>query len=668
MNAAIEPVTSGAPAEHYRAEIDGLRGIAVLAVVGYHAFPDHFPGGFIGVDVFFVISGFLITSIITRQLRTSTFTFRQFYARRIRRIFPALLLVLLASLLFGTLALLPDELAELGKHAASAAAFSSNFTLWQESGYFDRAAETKPLLHLWSLGIEEQFYVLWPLLFLLLWQRQQQAALGVLILTLASFAVGIGIGRDNPDASFYFPFARFWELGLGCLLAIVRESPPPLVRRLDSLQLGPRGAAIVATAHAALPCIGIGLIATGIFLFDHKTDFPGWAALAPTLGALCVLSAPDCWLQRRILASTSLVLLGTISYPLYLWHWPFLSFAIILESGTPRVLVRVIAVAASVALAWLTYKYFERPIRARRDAQAITALVAGLAILGITGLVMHAARGLPDRFAFTMRTIEPSPRTNTLCLRNFAEEIDFNYCKSTRAEPPLAVFLGDSRTQAIYDGVVDLLGAHHSLTLLARGGCPPMLNVDLHQESKACDAAWRTFIKYVADAKPAMVVLVGGGANLLKPVVAERGGDRLESRKHALERGLRALITTLQRTSRVIFVLEMPHFPSSPTCVARRIQLPGSQCSPTTRRSDVEAKLAPYNDLVRSIQADTPQLVVIDSISALCDAARCSQTLASGDVLYSDRLHLSTAGGRHFARESALVPILSLGLSGRSEN
>lgn len=230
MNAEANSASSGTPqaerargAEHYRADIDGLRAIAVLAVVGFHAFPDYFPGGFVGVDVFFVISGFLISSIIFREVGRSTFRLPQFYARRIRRIFPALLIVLVACLLFGWFALLPDELEHLGKHVAAAATFVSNLALWQESGYFDRAAELKPLLHLWSLGVEEQFYLVWPMLLLLLWKRQQNIAITIVLLTLTSFMLSIALGQQSPSANFYFPFSRFWELGLGCLLAVVKE-------------------------------------------------------------------------------------------------------------------------------------------------------------------------------------------------------------------------------------------------------------------------------------------------------------------------------------------------------------------------------------------------------------------------------------------------------------
>src|SRR4051812_36127322 len=209
MSAAAKALHSGLAdqprvliAEYYRAEIDGLRGIAVLAVIGFHAFPDYVPGGFVGVDVFFVISGFLISSIILRQLSRSQFTIADFYSRRIRRIFPALLVILTACLLFGGLVLLPNELEQLGKHIGSAVLFASNFTLWFESGYFDTTAEFKPLLHLWSLGIEEQFYLLWPMLLLLLWRRPRMIRLSVALLTLGSFVLCLIVGSRSSVANF----------------------------------------------------------------------------------------------------------------------------------------------------------------------------------------------------------------------------------------------------------------------------------------------------------------------------------------------------------------------------------------------------------------------------------------------------------------------------------
>lgn len=675
MNAESSAVRSGtqqagrAPgAEYYRADIDGLRAIAVLAVIGFHAYPDYFPGGFVGVDVFFVISGFLISSIILRQLRRSTFTLSEFYARRIRRIFPALVTVLPACLLFGWFALLPDEFEHLGKHVASAATFVSNFTLWQESGYFDRTAELKPLLHLWSLGIEEQFYLVWPMLLLLLWKRQQNIGITIVLLTMASFVLSVALGHEKPTANFYFPFSRFWELGVGCLLAIVKESPGSMKGWFDEDHVpGSRYILLRSCAHSLLPIVGIGLIGAAIFLFDRRTAFPGWAALVPTAGAMCVICVRgDSWFQRRIMACAGLVLIGTISYPLYLWHWPILSFATILESGTPGSIIRVVGVLLSIALAWLTFRFFERPVRAHRGTRVALTLAGGLSIFGVVGLAIYAAAGFRDRFDFDVRAIQPEPRTNSLCVDSFPEHRDFNYCKSTSSAPPVAVFLGDSRAQGVYDGVVALVGTGHPLTLLGRGGCPPLLNVLLHYtdeqdtDEQGCNDVWNAFVEYVEDVKPPVVVLVGGGSSLLQGSAAtlEVQDGHFQTREEAFRQGLRELIAALQKTSRVIYVREIPRFDSAPSCFLRRISLPGSHCSPSVVRSTVEEAMASYNRIVDEIQGELPELRVVDSISALCDAKVCSQKLRSGEIIYSDARHLSPAGGRHFARTSGLSSMM----------
>lgn len=670
MNAASNAVCPGtqrterAPgAEYYRADIDGLRGVAVLAVVGFHAYPAYFPGGFVGVDVFFVVSGFLISSIILRQLRRSTFTLAEFYARRIRRIFPALVIVLPACLLFGWFALLPDELEHLGKHVAAAATFVSNFALWQESGYFDRAAELKPLLHLWSLGVEEQFYLMWPMLLLLLWKRQHNLTVAIVLLTTASFGLNIALAQERPAANFYFPFSRFWELGLGCLLAIVKDSPGSMTRWFnENHSLDRRYLSLRSYAHSVLPIVGIGLIGAAILLLDRRTTFPGWAALIPTVGAVCVICArEDSWFQRRIMACAGLVLIGTISYPLYLWHWPILSFATILESGTPESIVRIAAVLLSVALAWLTFRFFERPVRAQRSMRVAMTLAGGLSILGVAGLAIYAAAGFTDRFDFDVRAIRPEPRTNALCTDSFLEDRDFNYCKSTSAAPPVVVFLGDSRAQGIYDGVVAKVGAGHRLTLLGRGGCPPLLNVLVHDTNeRECNDVWNLFVKYVGDIEPPVVVVVGGGSSLLQssaPTLEVRGRP-FQTREDAFKHGLGELIAALQKTSSVIYVREIPTFDSAPSCFLRRIRLPGSQCSPSVIRGAVEEEMASYNRIVDDIQDEFPQLQVVDSISALCDAKICSQKLRSGEIIYSDDRHLSPAGGRYFARTSGLIGMM----------
>jgi peptidoglycan/LPS O-acetylase OafA/YrhL/lysophospholipase L1-like esterase len=639
-------------AEHYRAEIDGLRGIAVLAVIGFHAFPEYFPGGFVGVDVFFVISGFLISSIILRQLGRSQFTFADFYARRIRRIFPALLVVLTACLLFGGLVLLPNELEQLGKHIGSAAIFISNFTLWFESGYFDTATEFKPLLHLWSLGIEEQFYLLWPLVLLLLWKRPRMIRASVALLTLGSFVLCLWIGSRSSVANFYFPLSRFWELGLGCLLAVAKQS--------TAFQ-SDRSRRFTTVADSLLPVVGVVLIGVALLLFDRKTAFPGWAALLPTAGAICIIAARSgSWFQRRIMASGFLVFIGAISYPLYLWHWPALSFAAILEAGTPTATFRVVAVSLSVALAWLTFIFFERPIRAQRAGRVTFALVSGLAILGTAGIGMYALRGFPERFDVDVQALIPEPRRNELCPEEFRRHRIFNYCKSTHAAPPAVLFLGDSRAQSIYDGVADALGPRHAVGLLARGGCPPFLSGDLHYiDQQGCLEVWRSFVEYAEKVQPRVVVLVGGGVHLLDPSEAtlEKSSD-FTTPAEAFKHGLRELVTTLEGASHVIYIRVLPYFETSPSCFLRPLRLPGSACSPTMPRRVLEADIRSFDNILDELRREIPHLELVDSFDALCDATTCAQQLPSGELLYIDHIHLSSAGGRHFARSSGLVDLI----------
>ena len=326
----------------YRPDIDGLRAIAVLSVVGYHAFPNWISGGFIGVDIFFVISGFLISSIILSNLEKDNFSLIEFYSRRIKRIFPALLLVMLACLVFGWFVLFAEEYKSLGKHIAGGAGFISNFILWREVGYFDNAAETKPLLHLWSLAIEEQFYIFWPLLLAFVWKRKLSFVSIIIIVTAISFVVNIYTINKNPSSAFFLPIPRFWELMVGGSLAYIA---------LHKYQLN--------SYNNFQSVFGIILFAVGFSLINQDYAFPGWWVLLPTLGAFFIISAgPNAWLNKHILSNKLLVWVGLISYPLYLWHWPLLVFARIIYVE-PSFEVRIAAVLFSVLLAWLTFRFIE---------------------------------------------------------------------------------------------------------------------------------------------------------------------------------------------------------------------------------------------------------------------------------------------------------------------
>lgn len=286
MTTNISPLP---PPEHlthpkYRPDIDGLRAIAVLSVVIYHAFPKLVRGGFIGVDIFFVISGFLISTIIMGSLERNSFSFIEFYSRRIKRIFPALLLVLITSFVFGWFALLADEYKQLGKHIAGGAGFVSNFLFWNESGYFDNAAETKPLLHLWSLGIEEQFYIIWPLLLWLVWKKRFNFLTMTIMVAVISFALNISKVHDDAVAAFYSPQTRLWELLVGSVLAYMtlhRQSLfPKLKHKLDIwlsqivyAQAPENKVKILRDAQSVL---GAFLILTGWLVITKERHFPGW--------------------------------------------------------------------------------------------------------------------------------------------------------------------------------------------------------------------------------------------------------------------------------------------------------------------------------------------------------------------------------------------------------
>lgn len=648
----------------YRPDIDGLRAIAVLAVVGYHAFPQFFPGGFVGVDVFFVISGFLISAIIFKHLSRRDFSLADFYARRARRILPALCLVLAACLLFGYYVLLPDEFQTLGKHMAAAAGFAANLSFWRDSGYFATAADANPVLHLWSLGIEEQFYLAWPLFVLVLWKRRFNIIVIVGLLTLASFALNLALVTPKPTADFYFPLSRFWELGLGCLLAAA-EKVPATQRTNTYARLRSLLPASVRAMAGQLPVIGVALIAVAIFAYDSHTPFPGVAAVVPTAGAMCVIAAPrGSWFSDRMLAARAMVFVGIISYPLYLWHWPILSFAFILHAGPLPLTIRIAAVLLSFALATLTYRWIELPIRRRRGVRVSFALGGAIAMLGILGFAVFARGGFAGRFATNVLAIRQAPRVDSLCTQSIPEQYQFNYCRRTSLQPPEVVFLGDSQTLAVYQATVSTLGNDQSMLLLARGGCPPELDIhpvlqvyDTDVQRRSCNDTWTRLVDYIRMTRPPMVVLVGAGDSFFEPPDegATSAGPVVDSGRDAFKQGLENLLSTLQRYSRVVYVLEIPTFDTGPACFLRPVRLPGDHCMPRIVRSAMDSDRAQYRAAVQEIQRDFPSLTVFDAVPALCDASACSQVSSSGQVLYSNEMHLSPAGGLQFVQNSGFA-------------
>lgn len=517
----------------YRPDIDGLRAVAVLSVVVYHAFPSLLKGGFVGVDIFFVISGFLISTIIFSSLERDSFSFYDFYSRRIRRIFPALLVVLISCYVFGWFALLADEYKQLGKHIAAGAGFVSNLVLWSESGYFDAAAETKPLLHLWSLGIEEQFYIVWPVLLWAAWKKKFNLFTISIVLFFISFGLNLSKYRVDGVADFYSPQTRFWELLAGSLLAYVTHHNFQVLGRIKGRLDSWLGKVVYAhppevkgqTFRDAQSLFGALLIALGLVLITKEKHFPGTWAILPVLGAVCTISAgSNSWFNRIFLSNRLMVWFGIISFPLYLWHWPLLSFARIIEGEVPARSIRIAAVLLSITLAWLTYKLVERPLRfGGRDKLKVSFLVFIMALLGYVGYNTYQRDGLQFRLnEYQLRKIHQLPTKmqisnyeNSALFKSAWQNVqpiksrDFLLSSNENGKKGRIAIIGDSHANRLYLGLES--ESQLSVLNIGRGTCPPFLDVDVLDKSNnsvLCQPLVNNYLRFVRDSKDIRIVIL----------------------------------------------------------------------------------------------------------------------------------------------------------------
>jgi len=667
------------PHPKYRADIDGLRAVAVLAVVAYHAFPVWMKGGFIGVDIFFVISGFLISSIIFENLDRGTFSFSEFYARRIKRIFPALLLILLAVHAFGWFALLTDEYKQLGKHMAAGAGFVSNFVLWDEAGYFDITAENKPLLHLWSLGIEEQFYIIWPLILWVTWKGKFNLLTLTLLVALVSFVLNVKGVKQDSVATFYSPQTRFWELLSGSILAwfslYKKNSYSDLKLKIDSwlaMAVYREGVETDRTTLSnALSILGCMLLAYGFLRISKTVNYPGSWAVVPVLGAmLIILAGQKAWINRTIFSNKIAVWFGLISFPLYLWHWPILSFARIVESEMPSRTIRITAVVLSIALAWLTYKLVERPIRLGNGAKVkVLVLVVLMIIIGYLGYNMYSRDGYEfrstiKRFANNKNELTRTPAKDEECL-NYAglKKPLFTYCRFTNVNSTetVAVF-GDSHAHVAYPGIAEFLkNKGVNTVLLATSGCPPFLGspTGINQAKiDTCRDGTAQLLEVVnshKDIKRVFIFTRGAFYNTgTEPVTGNRdiiGGNIISIDK--LAKSAQLSINSLSKTGKSIFyVTENPELNySAESCLARPFKSTVRNCS--VDRSVVLERQKDYLKAFNKLK----NVIIIDSLSIFCPEKKCIVFDDDGSLLYADDDHLSVAGSK-FQVNKLLMPFL----------
>ena len=647
----------------YRPDVDGLRAVAIVPVVLFHAGVPAFAGGYVGVDVFFVISGFLITSLLRQEIDAGTFTLARFYERRIRRLLPALFAMLLATSLAAAALLLPTDLVDFAESVLATVFFTSNVLFWQEAGYFGRAAEEVPLLHTWSLAVEEQFYIVFPLFLAFVARRCARRYLrATALVTVAAFALSLVMVARARDAAFYLAPARAWELGVGALLAL--GALPALHRQ---------------RARHVVAVLGAAAVAGSVFVFSSTTPFPGAAALAPCLGAAAIIWAGSGGRNAvgDLLATRPLVLTGLVSYSLYLWHWPLLALGRYYAVRPLTAAETAVLVACAVAASVVSWRYVERPFRGKsglfgRRRMFLVALAA-MGVFTTVAVGTIAAAGWPGR-------VDPAT-TRLLAGRDDRRPHDWN-CSNVRPEDvragrlcplgaaaagePTFIVWGDSHGRVLAEPIgAAAQAAGASGRLAVRTGCAPLIGAR-RSVRRDDDDDCRRF-------NEATLELIAGSPGIVDVVVVGRWGLLAEGTRYGHEPGGtafledeqerattadvnrrifdRALTNTVSRLlalgKRVWIVGPVPEVGwDVPSVLARSarfgrpIPAPPSWQEFTRRQAHATATLQALDRL--------PGVVVLWPQARLCDESACA-VLRDGRPAYFDSHHLTLHGAAPLA-------------------
>ena len=657
----------------YRPDIDGIRAIAIISVVIFHAFPGFIRGGFIGVDIFFVISGFLISTILFKGFESRSFSVPAFYARRIRRIFPALLVVLVACAVFGWFGLLDDEYKQLGKHIAGAAGFVLNVLLRNEGGYFDNAVDTKPLLHLWSLGIEEQFYIVWPLLLWVAWKYR----LNWFAITLAATGISLylNVQGTKVDAStaFYSLTTRFWELSVGSLLsyiALYKQDAALFIKsQLDHVIKSIvffRVAEINENAlRNAMSLLGAFLLLLGLIFITKEVSYPGTWALLPTLGTALVLAAgSQAWFNHVVLSNRVAVWFGMISFPLYLWHWPLLVFVRIATEATTIVevapQVRIGVIMLSIGLAWFTCRFIERPIRFGSGGEVKTAiLVVSMIVVCCAGLGVYQKNGFEYRYAVGENDLKMRieyfhsngdiPHAGVVNCSNLVDMVRDSVC-SRVLNPNLAI-IGDSHAHALYGGFVKVENKDFRPMLIASASCYPTMGIE---SRVGCAKILKISLDQLKENSKITTVMLVGFSNVINDV---RPGVR--------ERYFSGYVDVIDELTRlnkkIIFVIDNPTLMRNPgLCInsglpfrnavkhflggAAQWDAPAFCLNPVIKNQDA------YLEFVGKLKNARQHVFFYNPRKLFCDRDRCD-IFKNGKLLYVEEHHLSIYGAEMVAHD-----------------
>jgi len=598
----------------YRKDIDGLRALAILPVILHHL--TERGGGYVGVDVFFVISGFLISSILYREVEASTFSLADFYRRRILRIVPALVVMILAVFAAGYVIFLPSEFSRLGESGAAAALSYSNILFWTQSGYFDSDSALKPLLHTWSLGVEEQFYIVFPLLLIVLRKLPRPWLKAVLwVICILSFALANWeIARDRAENAFYLLPSRLWELGLGSLLAV--GAVPEIRGRLRQW---------------ASPA-GLALITGSIVLMTAKTPFPGLFALPACLGAGLIIQSgrgeEGLPLGNRLLSFWPIVLVGQMSYSLYLWHWPVIVFGRLIAEGDGLV-ANAAFVVVMFGLAWLSWRFVERPFRTMKGVSTSKILSYGagaLAASAVMGFGLLLSHGLVDRLSPPERRIEATLDHDVkayeggrcfLTSQDVSSSFDDAYC--LRANAPV-LLMGDSHAAHLLPGLRAVYG---TLSQATASGCKPLIDVYKGGRSTCADVIGRIY-------DPAFHMNQDG-------VIIFAARWNADDVRH-----IRSSVTALRRkASTVVVVGPVPQYEQPvPLIILRGARLHQADYARRHRTEGLEKVDADIDAALRGM----PGVIYVSALRHFCEGEVCALSDAQGRPLAWDYGHLTDTG------------------------
>jgi len=610
----------------YRPDIDGLRAVAVLLVLFHHLFPNSITGGFIGVDIFFVISGFLITTQIFTELEAGKFSITEFYQRRINRIIPTLLVVSATSVIVGILTLSPADLILLSRSALSAMLGISNVFFWKEYGsYFSPNSTEAPLLHTWSLGVEEQYYVLWPLLLLGLFKFGKNHVMVLVgLLLLASLAISELGARIVASASYYLLPMRFFELLLGGIAALA-----VFYRQLQWLS---------RIKYSSL--IGLILIIAAALKLDDSAIFPGIHAMVPCLGTALLLFVgtqknPISDPVLNILTKKPLVALGLISYSLYLWHWPIIAW-LNYKNVEVDSIVATIVIMLSLILSWITWRFVETPFRRSGILFSFSHVLGWryvLPVLGLSTVVLLTINfnGFPERFDGAVARMEVALNAQPELLRrtcHSAPALYFmqpnpNECHLGATKLHLdGLLIGDSYANH-FTGMVDVMAKADSISIMdyTMSSCPPLLGYKAPVNAEWCEKRTRITFDYIKNSKPSKVILAANWPN------SEAAGEKLEDTIGYL----------LNAGASVTLIIDNAYIPKAGRCPIKKLMFKTDD--------DCSSNLVPPKEYLDEIKSKYPSINIINPNSIICQNGKCSPTY--GDLLlYRDNGHLNDFGSR----------------------